>query len=180
MLSFGKWLLFIILIIVTIVFSVNPQSAPIKSDLTFPNVLAALGGIFIIVLLVERVTEIIITIWRQSPTNQLEEELSALKSDPVNVAKAEAKAKELAGYKAETKGLSLLTGFALSIIVCSAGVGLLGEIIDITKSNPFFLRGVDIVLTSGLIAGGSDAFHQFVRALETFFTTSKENMQKAK
>lgn len=179
MVSFGKWMVLIILAILVVVFSVYPQTANIAEGLTFQKVLASLGGIFIIVLLVERATEIIITIWRQSPTNHLEEELSALKADPVRAGEAENKAKELAGYKAETKGLSLLTGFALSVVVCSAGIGLLGEIMDPASGNRNFLRGVDIVLTSGLIAGGSDAFHQFVRTLETFFTTSKANMQKA-
>jgi hypothetical protein len=178
MVSFGTWLLLGILTIVIIIFSVNPQLAPIFSDLTLQKVLAALGGIFVIVLLVERSMEIVVSIWRQAPTDQLKEELSALMADPAKAADATAKAKELTKYQAETKGFSLLVGFALSIVVCSAGVGLLGEIIDITKGNKYFLRGVDIVLTSGLIAGGSDALHQFVRALETFFTKSKEKMQK--
>ena len=169
MVSFGKWLLLGILTIVVIIFSVNPRSAPIISDLTLQDVLVALGGIFVIVLLVERVTEIVVSIRYQATTDQLEEELSALKGVPAKAADAMAKAKELAKYKAETKGFSLLFGFTLSIVVCSAGVGLLGEIIDITKGNVQFLRGVDIVLTSGLIAGGSDEYHQFVRALEKFF-----------
>jgi hypothetical protein len=142
--------------------------------LTLQKVLAALGGIFIIVLLVERATEIVISIWRQAETDQKKEELAAHTADP---AKAATAAKDLARYQAETKVISLLIGFALSIVVCSAGVGLLGEIIDITKSNLHFLRGVDIILTSGLIAGGSDAFHQFTSSLETFFTKSKEKMQ---
>jgi len=177
MISFGKWLLIGILTIVIIIFSVNPQSAPIVPNLTLQKVLAALGGIFVIVLLVERATEIVISIWRQVPTDKLKRELSVLTSDPTKAEAAAVKVKELVEYQAETKGLSLLTGFAISIVICSVGVGLLGELIDITKGNPHFLRGVDIVLTSGLIAGGSDAFHQFVRALETFFTKSKENMQ---
>ncbi len=160
MLSFGKWLLFGALAIIIIIFSVNPQSARFAQDLTFQDVLAALGGIFIIVLLVERATEIVITIWRQGPETD--------------------KAGDAAKYQAETKGYALLIGFTLSVIVCSAGIGLLGEIIDSTSGSPQFFRGVDIILTSGLIAGGSDAFHQFVRALETFFTKSKENMQKPK
>ncbi len=169
MVSFGTWLLLGILTIVIIVFSVNPQLAPIFSDLTLQKVLVALGGIFVIVLLVERVTEIVVSIRYQATTDQLEEELSALKGVPAKAADTTAKAKELAKYKAETKGFSLLFGFTLSIVVCSAGVGLLGEIIDITKGNVQFLRGVDIVLTSGLIAGGSDEYHQFVRALEKLF-----------
>jgi hypothetical protein len=175
MISFGKWLLLGILAIIIIVFSVRPQEAPIAPDLTFQKVLTALGGIFIIVLLVERATEIVISIWRQVPTDQLKKELS-----PLSGAAATNKAKALAKYQAETKGYSLLTGFALSVVVCSAGVGLLGVIVETTGDNKYFLRGVDIILTSGLIAGGSDAFHQFVSALETFFVKSKENMEKNK
>jgi len=180
MVSFGTWLLLGILTIVVIIFSVNPQLAPVISGLTLEKVLVALGGIFIIVLLVERVTEIVVSIWWEEKTDQLTEELSALKGDPAKAADATAKAKELAEHKAKTKRFSLLFGFALSIVVCSAGVGLLGEIIviDITKGNKQFLRGVDIVLTSGLIAGGSDEFHQFVRALEMFFITQKEMMKE--
>ena len=181
MVSFGTWLLLGILTIVVIIFSVKPQFAPIISDLTLEKVLVALGGIFIIVLLVERVTEIVVAIWWQAKTDQLEAELSALKGDLTKAAdetakkaKEEAKElvkekdKELVKYKAETKGFSLLFSFALSIVVCSAGVGLLGAIIEITEDAKF-LRGVDIVLTSGLIAGGSDEYHQFVRALERTF-----------
>ena len=172
MVTFGKWLLLFILAVVIIIFSAKPQIAPVVSNLSLQKVLAALGGIFIIVLLVERATEIIISIWRQAPTDKMEKELSTLSGDP----KAR-KAEELVNYKAETKSISLLVGFTLSVVVCSAGLGLLGEIIDVEKGNTNFLRGVDIILTSGLIAGGSDAFHQFVRALETFFKTSKEKME---
>ena len=174
MVSFGTWLLLGILTIVVIIFSVNPQIVPIFPNLTLEKVLVALGGIFIIVLLVERVTEIVVSIRYQETADQLKEELSALRGDPKKAADVTDKAKELAKYKAKTKGFSLLFGFTLSIVVCSAGVGLLGEIIDITKGNVQFLRGVDIVLTSGLIAGGSDEYHQFVRALETLF----KSMQK--
>jgi len=167
---FGKWLLLGILTIVIIIYSVNPKEAMIVSDLTWEKLLSALGGIFIIVLLVERATEIVIFIWRQADTDERKEKVSVLQGKPKKDAVATAKAKkELADYKVETKGISLLVGFALSIVVCSAGVGLLREIIDVTKGNEQFLRGVDIVLTSGLIAGGSDAFHKFVRALEIFF-----------
>jgi hypothetical protein len=179
MLSFGKWLLLGALVIIIVVFSVNPQSARFAQDLSFQDVLAALGGIFIIVLLVERATEIVITIWRQAKGDQLKKELAVLETSSKAAAAAD-KAKELAEYQAETKGYSLLVGFTLSVIVCSAGIGLLGEIIDSRQGSEQFFRGVDIILTSGLIAGGSDAFHQFVRALETFFTKSKENMEKPK
>ena len=180
--TFAKFLVFAALIVLTIVYSVHPQFAPIKTDLTFQTVLGALGGIFVIVLLVERVTEIAITIWRQSSADSLKEEVDSLAKDtakePAKAADLLAKSKELATYQAETKSIALLIGFSVSVIVCAAGVGLLSTIVDTEKASTSFIRGIDILLTSGLIAGGSDAFHQFVSTLETFFTESKKSMEK--
>jgi hypothetical protein len=175
---YGKALMLLVLAILIVVFSVNPQEAPVKETLTLQSVLATLAGIFVIVLLVERATEIVVSIWRGSRTQELEAELGALTG--AKAADAPAKAQEVARYKAETKERALLTGFVISVVVCAAGVGLLGTIVTANPTSKPFLRGVDIVLTSGLIAGGSDAFHQFVRALETFFTQMKAQLEQKK
>jgi hypothetical protein len=201
----SNYTLIVILTLIVIYFSANPQSAPIVSDLTLQKVLSALAGIFAFVLLVERFTEIIISFSRGIETDKKIEEISLLKeelssqsqnSENANLEtgtnttnpdnqdknkeeKLATSQKTLAKYQAETKKTSLLVSFALSIIICSAGVGLIGEIIDIKQGNQNFLRAVDIVLTSGLIAGGSDSFHQVVRAFETFFTESKKNMKES-
>jgi hypothetical protein len=55
--------------------------------------------------------------------------------------------------------------------VCAGGVGILPSILNIDRAAPNFefMRGVDIVMTAGLLASGSDAIHQFVRALQKFF-----------
>lgn len=178
MLSFGKFILFFALAVIIVIFSAFPRSAPIVTDLTLQDVMGTLGGVFTIVLLVERATEIIISTWRQADTDQKKEELLLLKDAAAKPDKAVAKAR-LTKFQKETKEIALLIGFTLAVIVCSSGVGLLGEIIDIPDENKSLLRGIDIILTSSLIAGGSDAFHQFVRALETFFTKSKENIQNS-
>ncbi len=175
--SFPKVLVLAVLLVVVIVFSVTPQVAPIRADLTFQSVLGALGGIFIIVLLVERATEIAIAIWRQSAADALKEEISLLAKDATRAADHLAKSKELAVYQAGTKSIALLIGFSLGVIVCSAGVGLLASVVDTSKASINFIRGVDILLTAGLIAGGSDGFHQFTSALETFFSESKKKME---
>lgn len=175
--TFAKTLALVGLTILVIVFSANPLTAPIKDGLTFSSVMASLGGIFVIVLLVERVTEIAITIWRQSDANELKAEIENLKKGTTNAVALLEKQIGFAKYQAETKSIAILIGFTISIVVCCAGVGLLGAVIDIPKENPNFLRGVDILLTSGLIAGGSDSFHQFVSTLETFFNESKNRME---
>lgn len=174
---FANFLVFIVLIAITIYYSVHPQVAPLKADLTFQTVLGALGAIFIIVLLVERFTEIAVTIWYQPTTDQLKEEIDALSKDPAKIDEMQKKSRELAAYKVKTKSFALLFGFSASVIVCSAGIGLLSILVEPGQANGHLIRGVDILLTSGLIAGGSDAFHQFVSALETFFVESKKKME---
>jgi len=175
--GFGKFLVLALLAVITIVSSLHPQKAPIKSDLQFQAVMGVLGGIFVIVLLVERATEIAISIWRQSGSDPLKERIGLLMKDPAKSVELSEVTTELSKYQAETKNIALLIGFSISVIVCSAGVGLLTTIIDDNEANKGFLRGIDILLTSGLIAGGSDGFHQFVSALETFFTESKRHME---
>jgi cytochrome c biogenesis protein CcdA len=171
-----KFVVLAVLTFIVIGYSYYPLAAPLKNDLTIQTIFGALGGIFILVLLIERVTEIAIAILREALAERIKGELAALQSDPLRagVTEAEANAKLIA-YQAETKVIALLIGFSLSIIVCSAGIGILNTIvvIDSTMGNLRFLRGIDITLTSGLLAGGSDSFHQFISALENFFESTK-------
>ena len=155
-------------------FSAHPQSAPVKTDLTPPGILSALGGLFILVLLIERLTEIAIAIGRQSETDIKKAELAMLEADPTKAAEVQQRRAELASFQAKTKSAALTIGFALSVIACAGGVGILETILDTTKADPSFIRAIDIVLTAGLLAGGSDAFHQFVRALEIFFQNARK------
>lgn len=155
--DFRKFLLAGAMLVLAIVSSVKfPAGAPIKEDFGFESLLGTLGGILIIILLVERVTEIALTLWRRKP------------GDP-------AKGDE---YKAETKRIALLIGFSLGVIVCSAGIGLLSAVVGTTAPSQGFIRFIDIFLTAGLIAGGSDGFHQFVSTIETFFVESRKKMKK--
>ena len=123
-------------------------------------------------MLIERVTEIAIAILRETSSERIKGELAALPSDSPNIA---IKGADLIAYQSETKIIALLIGFSLSIIVCSSGIGILETIIvvDPARGDPRFLRGIDIVLTSGLLAGGSDSFHHFTSALENFFESTK-------
>jgi cytochrome c biogenesis protein CcdA len=170
-----KFVVLALLTFIVIGYSYHPLVAPLKSDLTIQNILGSLGAIFILTLLIERVTEIAVAISREASTKKIKGEIAALQSDPL---RADVKEAELIAYKSETKTIALLIGFSLSIIVCSAGIGILSAIIvnDSKTANTRFLRGIDIVLTSGLLAGGSDSFHQFVSALENFFESTKSKV----
>lgn len=86
-----KAIIFLFLLAIIGYFSAYPQSAPVKTDLTFPGILGAMGGLFILVLLIERSTEIAIAIWRQSETDIKKAELANLEADPATAADAATK-----------------------------------------------------------------------------------------
>ncbi|CAK8725545.1 hypothetical protein KKHLCK_16990 [Candidatus Electrothrix laxa] len=152
--DFRKFLFAGVLFLLALVSSINfPAGASIKESFNFESLFGTLGGIFIIVLLVERVTEVVLAFWRQ--TNKK----TVLNQD-------------------ETRRIALMIGFSLGVLVCSAGVGMLSTILEPEAVNQGFIRFVDIILTAGLLAGGSDGFHQFVAAIETFFVESRKNMKK--
>jgi hypothetical protein len=175
---FQKFLLIAVSVIVIIVGSVSPMNLPFK-NLTISSVGGTLGGLFVLVLLIERVTEIAISIWRQPTADRLTKSIEML-AEATRTAEVEELGElkmNLASYKSETKSIALQFSFAISIVTCMVGVGIFTSLFDysgITSGNQkTFVRGTDIVLTAGLLSGGSDAFHQFTSALENFFKSSK-------
>lgn len=172
---FAKAVVLGVLLLVTIYNAVHPQLAPVKANLRLDTILGALGGLFVLVLLIERATEIVISIWRQTDTDILKQAIELLAKDPARSADLATQSTALAAYQAETKHIALLVGFSLSVLACAGGIGILDTIIDTSKgADSHFLRGIDILLTAGLLAGGSDSVHQFVRALETVFQSAKK------
>lgn len=157
------------LAVVMVIASYQQQSVSIRSDVTMQTILGVLGGLFILVLLIERTTEILVSIGRMERTESLKQEQEMLSRDAQKTIELEKKSQELIIYQAETKQFALLVGFSISVLMCSGGVGVLSAIVAMPEPAPPFMRGIDIVLTSGLLAGGSDSFHQFVRAIESFF-----------
>lgn len=176
---FAKAVVLALLLIVVLYWSAHPQSAPVKTDLKLDIILGALGGLFVLVLLIERATEIVISIWREAQTEKLQKAVEASAKAPSAANDLATNTTSLIEYQADTKGIALMIGFGMSVVACAGGVGILKTIVDTTHADPNFMRGIDIVLTSGLLAGGSDSFHQFVRALETFFGNSRKKTDVA-
>ncbi len=161
---FGRALVFAALVIVVVYGIVNLQFAPVREDLKLESILGVLGGLFILVLLIERATEIAISFWREPHARKKQIKVEDLVKRAAEPAQLDLEKSLLLDYKSETKRIALLIGLSLSVLACAGGIGILKAIVDIEGADQGFMRGIDIVLTSSLLAGGSDAFHQFVRA----------------
>jgi hypothetical protein len=156
-----------------------PTGVAIKSDIALNSMVNMIGGMFVVVLLVERATEVIIVIWRDEGAEVLKQSID--ESDDLeneDLSKSN-KLREFLNYKETTKRIAIIISFLIAIIVSSAGVGLLGSIVDNQGGNKFLLRLIDIFLTSGLIAGGSQGFHLFTSAIGVFFIESKKRLSNS-
>jgi hypothetical protein len=139
-------------------------TAPFKSELN-NTILATLSGMGVLVVLVERATEVVINAVRGNES-AMKSQLAILQEEPGVLSQPyQDLAKELDEYKAGTQRLSLIVGLSIGVLIACTGIGVLDSILDLKQAVPRFLqlrRAVDILLTAGVLAGGSQAFHENV------------------
>lgn len=143
----------------------------------FVAALAQLGILYIVALFVERALEVLLKAWRQGGKARLEEKARA--ADDADRAAAET---ELREYRAGTQRRALLVGLTLGILVSVSGVRLLGPIFEFAGAAAPFQRAVfqftDIILTAGLIAGGSAAIHDLMALIHDFLRARRRRAKE--
>ena len=139
----------------------------------FLTALVQLGILYVVALFVERSLEVLLKAWRQGGKTRLEEQARA--ADDSGRAAAES---ELQEYRAGTQKRALLAGLTLGIMVSLSGVRLLGPIFDFGAAASGFQQGLfqftDILLTAGLIAGGSATIHELMALIDDFLRASRK------
>ena len=171
------WLALLVLALAVVIFSLGDSLKPIdtkEGKAPFLTALTQLGILYIVALFVERSLEVFIKAWRQGGKSRLEE--AARLAD--EGAKAEAE-NALEEYRAGTQRRALLVGLTLGIMVSLSGVRLLGPIFEFGVAAEWsFQQAVfqftDIVVTAGLIAGGSATIHELMALIDEFLKTSRK------
>ena len=172
------WISLAVLAIAVIIWVEGDSLGAIKAkpgDAPFLIALTQLGILYIVALFVERALEVLIKAWRQGGRLLLEDKLRLEDNDE---AKAE-KEKNLAQYKSGTQRRALLAGFTLGILVSLGGVRLLGPIFDLSGGGASGFQAAvfqfaDIVITAGLIAGGSSTIHEIMALIDDFLKASRK------
>ncbi|MXY57337.1 MAG: hypothetical protein F4Y41_13250 [Gammaproteobacteria bacterium] len=140
--------------------------------------LTQLGILYIVALFVERTLEVLIKAWRQGGKSGLEEDVRAAKGAGKSEADRKEAEKALEDYKVGTQRRALLVGLTLGALVSVAGVRLLGPIFDFGEAAWSFQQAVfqftDIVVTAGLIAGGSATIHELMALIDDFLRASRK------
>lgn len=176
--NIGKiWMSIAILIIVVIIWWQGDSLRAIETrsdEAPFLIALTQLGILYIVALFVERALEVLMKAWRQGGKVSLEHE----KNLAEDTAQHE-HAKRLKEYRAGTQRRALLAGLTLGFLVSLSGVRLLGPIFQLDEAAEWtFQMGLfqftDIILTAGLIAGGSSTIHELMALIDNFLRTSRK------
>ena len=168
------WLSAVILVIVIVIWYQGHNLKPLALNNENPllTALTQLGVLYIIALFVERAIEVLIKAWRQGGKVSLEEKHKSEPTDPQNE-------NELIRYKVGTQRRALLVALTLGILISLAGVRLLGPIfgVDNTDQTWGIQQGIfqftDILITAGLIAGGSTTIHELMALIDDFLKTTR-------
>jgi hypothetical protein len=161
-------------------------------DFGATDVVQLLTILFVVALLAERALEVFVGTWRSAGANQHEltvrvaqENVTRLQgmTRPDSSALAAART-ALEGakraerhYRCATRMRALWIGLTLGLLVAGVGLRALETLIDptlnawsTTQSAAFHL--VDVVLTGGVIAGGSEGIHRIVTVFDNFMNAT--------
>jgi len=148
-----------------------------------------IGYIFLISLFVERAIEIFLSAWRSEGADQLDlsiaqaiEELEEEQNQNSKKIKLELKdlKKKRMTYSAKSRIQALWIGLIISALIACVGIRILGTIVDITNMSDLqksLFTGVDIMLTSAVLAGGSDAINKLMKIYNSFMITTNNKIK---
>jgi hypothetical protein len=148
--------------------------------------------LFVVALLAERALEIFVGTWRGATATQHELTLRALTQEvarleqlpPAEVsglaetrAALEKAKRQEQQYRCSTRQVVLWTGLALGLLVSGVGLRALETLIDPALSGWSASQGaafrlVDVVLTGGVIAGGSEGIHRMATVFDNFMNAT--------
>jgi hypothetical protein len=157
-------------------------------------------SLILVSLFLERTIEVFITIWRGPRARQLE---ATVRSHQVRMATLskyaaapdrdnamsqtsqdlESASQAAAQQKSATRGWALWAGFGLGLAISIAGVRTLNSLVTpdsyalLTISQKNFFDLVDVLITAGLICGGSNGLHSI---LQVFIDLAENTSAKIK
>jgi hypothetical protein len=163
---------------IALLYYVKLTGIPFKS-FTESNVLAIVTSMFVVAVFMERAIDAILTPIRAPDRQRIERELEDIRKDAEidDSKKKEQKEKEreLEVYKLNTAQRAYWLSFFLGLVISFAGVRALAGLVEpmalegLGDTHRTFFSFVDIVLTGGVIAGGSAAIDKIGRGISSYF-----------
>lgn len=184
----------VLLIVVLIaVFAARRTGLIIFEPVTAGEFSQRLSGLLLVALFIERFLEVLISGSRGPEESRLrrqvkkfEDELGAtpgsppVSSPPAPTPELELAREELAKYKGKTRRIAFAISVVLGVAVAALGIRALGlfidvpEFMDLAEVQRRWFHVLDILLTGGVLAGGSDGLHQLMETFTGYLEKAKE------
>ena len=182
--------LFVLVLIAIIGWSLSGfTSITFKAEVvTAEGIAGLLGALFVISAFIERFLEVFVVSWRGFGSEEIQHEIELSQiiiNDPNS---SEAERREAVAIKAanveakwryvvRTRCWSFLAAVVLGAAVALLGIRALEPLVDLQDLAGLQLdlfRTFDVVLTAGLIGGGTDGLHKLVTTITTFLDETKK------
>jgi hypothetical protein len=187
------WGFLVVLLVFGVVLGMQVGSLELK-PVSVGDITQLLATFFVLALFVERTLEVFITAWRGKETVIREKELHIAKralAESVNEAARQetvgTRTRELVEYKGETQKIALRTGLVLGILIAAVGVRTFGTFVvppaASTATAPWShvqavtFAALDVLISGGIIGGGSDAIHKMMNVITGFFDATAEKLK---
>jgi hypothetical protein len=166
------------------------------NKVTKESIIALLTSLFIIAVFVERGLEIFVTAWRGIGHSEIDARISKERAREKRAKEKSSSAEQtrafnrrlkiqakLDAYKAKTRKIAFLSSLSAGIVISVAGVRVLHPLlnwdIENTGAQQAIFNIVDIVITGGLIGGGSDGIHKILSVILDFLDWTRSNIKTA-
>jgi hypothetical protein len=153
--------------ILTALYFIGPSALPFKG-LDQSKLLETIMTMFVVSVFMERAVEAILVPMRTPGRQQIEHAMESIESfDAADKATLLREKKcELDEYRIETAKYAYWISFVFGLVISLAGVRALNGLVDIAPGNSsMFFSFVDVIITGGVISGGSAAIDKMGRKI---------------
>lgn len=162
---------FILCCIFAVLYIFNLSAIPFK-DFSDSTIQETVMSMFVVSVFTERAIEAFLVPVRTPDRQKIEQGIENLTTaEPVNVEKLQKEKQKLAVYKLDTAKRAYWLSFTLGLAVSLAGVRTLSGLVDFSKLSELndlhrtIFSFVDVLLTGGVISGGSAAIDKIGRSI---------------
>jgi hypothetical protein len=159
-------------------------------SLTAGELVQLLAPVVLLSLFIERTLEVFLTPYRNPGAVGLETQaraaLSGAKSgEPAALAGAADALAALKAYKVGTRRIAFAASLALGLLVAAAGMRVLEQLADpatmgaLGSFQKALFETLDVFITGGLLAGGSDGLHKIVATFTDFVERTRPEESRA-
>jgi hypothetical protein len=148
-------------------------------SITIDSIVERLAPVVMIALFVERAQEVFISAWRDIEKWNLERTVAKAKAKAAPVAEEiEAAEQQLDKHQCETRRIAFAAGVIMGTVISALGVRVVQPLIQLPSNGQqlVLFNLVDVLLTAGLIGGGSDGIHKVVSVFTDFLDVTRQKI----